>query len=51
VPGGSRIRARVALQAVKESADSVDAEVLVTVEGENAAKPCCVAEWLMRFYL
>jgi len=50
VPAGSRIRARVALRAVKESADAVDAEVLVTVEGENAAKPCCVAEWIMRFY-
>ena len=50
VQAGSRIRARVALRAVNESADCVDAEVLVTVEGENAAKPCCVAEWLMRFY-
>lgn len=46
----SRIRARVALKALKELADCVEAEVLVTVEGENAAKPCCVAEWLMRFY-
>lgn len=50
VPAGSRIRARVALRAVKESADAVDAEVVVTVESESAAKPCCVAEWLMRFY-
>lgn len=51
VPSGSRIRARVELRAVKESADAVDAEVVVTVEGESSAKPCCVAEWLMRFYL
>ena len=50
VPAESRIRARVALKALKELADCVEAEVLVTVEGENAAKPCCVAEWLMRFY-
>ncbi len=51
VPAGSRIRARVALRALKESADSVDAEVLVSLEGENVAKPCCVAEWIMRFYM
>jgi len=51
VPSGSRIRARVELRAVKESADAVDAEVVVTVEDESSAKPCCVAEWLMRFYL
>jgi acyl dehydratase len=47
----SRIRARVALKGLKELADCVEAEVLVTVEGEDAAKPCCVAEWLMRFYM
>jgi acyl dehydratase len=51
VRADSRIRARVTLKALKELADCVEAEVLVTVEGENAAKPCCVAEWLMRFYV
>jgi acyl dehydratase len=50
VRADSRIRARVALKALKELADCVEAEVVVTVEAENAAKPCCVAEWLMRFY-
>lgn len=51
VPAESKIRARVALKGLKELGDSVEAEVLVTIEGENARKPCCVAEWLMRFYV
>lgn len=51
VPAGSSIRASFALRSLKESPDSVDAEVVVTVEAENAPKPCCVAEWLMRFYV
>lgn len=46
----SRIRARAALRALKELPDCLEAEVLVTVEGEHAAKPCCVAEWIIRFY-
>lgn len=51
VPADSKIHARVALTGLKELADCVEAEVRVTVEGENASKPCCVAEWLMRFYV
>jgi acyl dehydratase len=51
VPADSRIRARAALRTLKELPDCVEAELLVTVEVENGAKPCCVAEWLMRFYL
>jgi acyl dehydratase len=50
VPAGAKIRARVALKGLKELADCVEAEVLVTVETENATKPCCVAEWITRFY-
>jgi acyl dehydratase len=46
----SRIRVRVALKASKELEDCIEAEVVVTVEGENAVKPCCVAEWLIRLY-
>jgi hypothetical protein len=40
----------VALKASKELEDCIEAEVVVTVEGENAVKPCCVAEWLIRLY-
>jgi acyl dehydratase len=46
----SRIRARVALQSLKELPDSFEATLLVTLEGENLDKPFCVAEWLVRYY-
>lgn len=51
VPADSKIRARIALQALKELPDCLEGELLVTVEGEKSAKPCCVAEWIMRFYV
>jgi len=50
VRADSRIRARVALQSLKELPDCFEATLLVTVECENAEKPCCVAEWLVRYY-
>jgi len=50
VPAESKIRARFELQSVKEFPGGVDATLLVTVECESAAKPCCVAEWLTRYY-
>ncbi len=46
VPSGSRIRARFAVQAVKE----IEAALQVTVEVEGASKPALAAEWLIRFY-
>ncbi len=50
VRAGSRVRARVSLLSAKESPEFVDAVYLIHVEGESAAKPCCVAEWLVRYY-
>jgi len=50
VPAGSRIRARFGLAALKESADFVDATYAVTVERKNEEKPCCIAEWIVRYY-
>lgn len=46
----SRVRARVSLQALKELPDSLEAIYSVTVESEQAQKPCCVAEWIVRYY-
>ena len=46
----SRIRARVALSALTDSSESLDATFSVTVESEGIAKPACVAEWLVRYY-
>ncbi len=47
---GSAIRARVTLLSVKESAKFVDAVLSVTIETQGADKPCCVAEYLARYY-
>jgi acyl dehydratase len=46
----SAIRARVTLLSVKESAEFVDIIFSVTIESQSADKPCCVAEWLVRYY-
>jgi len=50
VRADSRIRARVALHALKELPDCVEAICAVTVECEQSEKPACVAEWIVRYY-
>jgi acyl dehydratase len=50
VPAGSNIRARIVLQSVKDVPDGMEAIFNVTVELEGAPKPCCVAEWVVRYY-
>jgi acyl dehydratase len=50
VRAGASVRARVSLLSVKESPECVDAIFFIHVESESAAKPCCVAEWLVRYY-
>jgi acyl dehydratase len=50
VRAGSKIRARFTLQSLKELPDAVEAVFAVSVEGEPADKPCCVAEWVVRYY-
>jgi acyl dehydratase len=50
VHAGSQIRARVTLRSVKESPEFVDAVFLMRVESQSSDKPCCVAEWLVRYY-
>src|ERR1700746_2559123 len=51
VHADSRIRARVALLALKELSDSVEATFSATIEREQSEKPACVAEWIVRYYL
>jgi acyl dehydratase len=46
----SRIRARVTLQSYRELRDSAEAVFSVAVESQDAKKPCCVAEWVVRYY-
>jgi acyl dehydratase len=50
VPTGSRVRGRFTLAAVDDVQSGVQATWSVTVEREGAEKPCCVAEWLVRYY-
>ena len=52
---GARIRARFTLQQCKEIAGGFEVIYVATVESESsnsaaAAKPCCVAEWVLRYY-
>ncbi|MBB5918016.1 acyl dehydratase [Nocardia transvalensis] len=49
VPSGGRIRARVALDSVRDIPGGVQAERTVTVELEGADKPACVAESIVRY--
>jgi acyl dehydratase len=51
VPSGSRIRARFALSEVEEISGGLQAAWSVTVEREGSDKPCCMAEWLVRYYV
>jgi len=51
VPAGSRIRARFTLAALKEIEGGAEVTWSVTVEREGGDKPCCVAAWLVRYYV
>jgi acyl dehydratase len=51
VPAGSKIRARAVLQAIEEITGGRQLVWDITIEREGANKPCCVAEWLVRYYL
>jgi acyl dehydratase len=48
VPAGSRIRARVTPNAVKDVSGGVEVAWGVVVEIEDRAKPALAAEWLLR---
>jgi acyl dehydratase len=50
VPEGSRIRARLALQELKEFDGGHQITWLVTIDVEGSDKPALVAEWLIRLY-
>jgi len=46
----SRIRAKITLQAVTNRGDCTEAVYFIVVEAAEAEKPCCVAEWILRYY-
>lgn len=51
VQAGAKIRARVSLKSLKELPNSAEVIYGVTMECEGSAKPACVAEWIVRYYL
>jgi acyl dehydratase len=50
VPAGSKIRARAVLQSLEEVEGGWQLAWKITIEREGGDKPCCVAEWLVRYY-
>lgn len=51
VMAGSKVRARAALQSLEEIPGGHQLVWSITVEREGADKPCCVVEWLVRYYV
>lgn len=49
LPSGSLVRARCTLQRIDPADGGVQATWSVVIERDGAAKPCCVAEWLVRY--
>jgi acyl dehydratase len=50
VKANAKIRARIKVQSVKELPDCIEAIFEVTIEAENAQKPSCAAECIVRYY-
>jgi len=51
VLAGSKVRARATLQSLDEIPGGQQLVWNISVEREGADKPCCVAEWLVRYYV
>jgi acyl dehydratase len=51
VPAGSRLRGRFVPKAVEQQKDALQVTWSVTLEREGEIRPCCVAEWLVRYYV
>jgi acyl dehydratase len=51
VPAGSRVRARAVLQSLEAITGGQQLTWNITIEREGGDKPCCVAEWLVRYYV
>ncbi len=51
VPAAARIRGRFTLAKLEEIKGGMQATWSVTIEREGGGKPCCAAEWLVRYYV
>jgi acyl dehydratase len=47
---GSRIRAHFTLVSLKDVSNAHEAIFSASVECEGIEKPCCIAEWIVRYY-
>lgn len=47
---GSRIRGRFVLLSLRDVGEAQEAVFTCTVESKGSSKPCCVAEWIVRYY-
>ncbi|HEY6947059.1 MAG TPA: MaoC family dehydratase [Candidatus Acidoferrum sp.] len=47
---GSKIRGRFTLLSLKDLGEAQEAVFACSVECEGTTKPCCVAEWIARYY-
>lgn len=47
---GSKIRGRFTLLSFKDLGEAQEAVFACSVECEGSSKPCCVAEWIVRYY-
>jgi acyl dehydratase len=50
LPAGSRVRGRCTLARVDPIDGGVQATWTVVIERDGSTKPCCAAEWLVRYY-
>lgn len=51
VRAGEKIRARIRLQSCKEISGSIKAAFEFTMETPGAERPCCIAEWIVLYFL
>jgi acyl dehydratase len=51
VRADSKIRVRFILQSLKDVPDALEAVFDARVEVQGSDKPCCVAEWVVRYYI
>jgi len=50
VLAGSKIRGRFTLQSLTTLSNAREAVFSIVIEDESQGKPCCVAEWVVRYY-
>ena len=51
VTSGSRVRATFSVVSFKDLQNSSEVTLSAMVAAENSSKPCCVAEWVLRYYV